>query len=393
MSDKITLFKVAGHNGWRCQKQLNKRRFFKDFLGSKSKCYEQAKDWWEDIKDKYRNHWDGTLSWAAFKEKWNEWALLSSPAKQALSKKSIEKYNWVFCTIERIVHPKYLRDISLQKLRLCRTVLEEEARTKGKDNHSVNHFVSCMRAAMAWAIDHGYMSDMDITSFHKLPTAKVEVKTNTITEIELLLKYGTIKERIVVLLGFDCGCRPEEMCNMLVEKLDLDNRFALISPNTRDDKKGIRAWTPKCGKNRPIRLTQRLVDLIRRFNPKGPYLLTNQYGEAYTNGGFCVFYRKFVKKVNSEIRRNEKENPIRITGTCKTLRKDYCTSRQEQGAPKKIVSLSMGHSDTEVITKHYTNQETAALVSLEYKRLLELDKYEVPLNLPATESATSSDGD
>lgn len=105
MSDKITLFKVAGHNGWRCQKQLNKRRFFKDFLGSKSKCYDQAKDWWEDIKSKYRNHWDGTLSWASFKDKWNEWALLTSPAKQALSKKVLKNTIGYFVQLNALFIP------------------------------------------------------------------------------------------------------------------------------------------------------------------------------------------------------------------------------------------------------------------------------------------------
>lgn len=385
------VFKVKGHNGWRGQKQINKTRFVKDFVGTKAECEAQCGEWLEMLENTYRNHWDGTLSWGQFKIKWREWATLETTAKEPMSRQSIKKYNLIFQTLERLIKPRYVRDITMQKLRYCRSILEQEAVKKGQDNHGVNHFVSCMRAAIKWGIDSGYMPEMDIENFHKVPTAKVVVKTNTIYEIETLLKYGSLKERIIVLLGFDCGCRPEEMCNLLLSKIDLNTRFAWISPNTEDKSKGIRKWTPKCGKTRQIRLTERLADMIKELNSQGPYLLMTPYGEAYTNGGFYVFYKKFLKRVNDTL--ETEHSPLRITGSCKTLRKDYCTSRQEQGAPKKMVSLSMGHSDEFVTTKHYTNAETEALRQKERERLQELDKYIVPLKINAIKRATDTDED
>ena len=204
------VFKVKGHNGWRGQKQINKTRFVKDFVGTKAECEAQCGEWLEMLENTYRNHWDGTLSWGQFKIKWREWATLETTAKEPMSRQSIKKYNLIFQTLERLIKPRYVRDITMQKLRYCRSILEQEAVKKGQDNHGVNHFVSCMRAAIKWGIDSGYMPEMDIENFHKVPTAKVVVKTNSISEIETLIKYGSLKERIIVSLPMWMGNRSAE---------------------------------------------------------------------------------------------------------------------------------------------------------------------------------------
>lgn len=379
MNDKITFYKVQGHNGWRVQKQLHAIRFVKDFYGSEDKRHREAAAWWEDIKTRYSNNWDGTKTWDFFKTKWEEWAKSSSKAKEPMAERTIYEYKWAFSQAQRLIAPlRYLADITIENLRRARGTLAEEAATRGNDNYGPNKFVTCMRSSLAWAMEQGYMRDILINNFHTLPTADIKVKTQSVKEIELLLKYGSTKERIVVLLGFDCGCRPEEMANMLVEKLDLENLFGDISDNAEDARRGIHYWHPKCHKVRQIRLTERLKKEILLLNPKGPYLITNQYGEPYSQEGFSHFYRKFVKRVNEEIRQKEKK-PIKITGTCKTLRKDYSTSRQGQGATIEETGKSMGHAGKEVTLEHYTNTATPQMRQQERERLKKLDKFIVPL--------------
>lgn len=379
MSDKIHLYQLQGRNARRCQKQINKIRFVKDFYGTEKQCYEYARAWWEDIKARYRDHWDGTKTWDFFTTKWEEWARLETRSKIPMAERTIKEYKWAFKQAERLISPlRYLADITLQKLRLARGVLEEEARAKNADNYGPNKFVGCMRASLMWAMEQGYMRDILLDNFRALPVAEIEVKTQSIREIELLLKYGATKERVIVLLGFDCGCRPEEIANMLVDNLDLENGFADITPHEADSKRDITRWHPKVWKRRQIRLTPRLTEEIKKLNPKGPYLIVNQYGQGYSQQGFSKMYRDFVKNVNERIRHEEKD-PIKITGTCKTLRKDYSTSRQGQGASIEATGKSMGHADKKVTQKNYTNTLTPQMRAQERERLKEMDKYIVPL--------------
>ena len=379
MNDKITLFRVQGHSGFRCQKQINKIRFFKDFTGTEEECREKAAFWWADLKEKFKQAPDGTRTWAYFKKKWEEWARKETVSKQPLAERTIYEYKLAFSQAERLIKPLFfLSDITVKKLRQARTLLAEEAEARGADNYGPNKFVTCMRAALTWAMECGYMDDIVLDNFHTLETAPVKVKTHHIREIELLLKYGSPKERVVVLMGFDCSCRPEEIANMLVEKMNLETLFGDISENPEDKKRGIHYWHPKRRKPRQIRLTERLRDEIVKMAPKGPYLITNQYGEPYSQEGFSHFYRKFVKRVNEQVRLNEKD-PIKITGTCKTLRKDYSTSRQGQGATLEETRMSMGHADSKVTIKNYTNQRTPEMLEQERERLKKMDQLIVPL--------------
>lgn len=378
MSDKIHLYPIR-QGVFRCQKQINRIRFVQDFYGTEKQCEPQARAWWEDIKLRYRDNWDGTKTWDFFKTKWEEWARLETKSKVPMAERTITEYKWAFKQAERLISPlRYLADITLQKLRLARGVLEDEARAKDADNYGPNKFVGCMRASLMWAMERGYMKDIILDNFRALPVAEVKVKTQSIREIELLLKYGSTKERVVVLLGFDCGCRPEEIANMLINNLDLENGFADITPHEEDSKHGITRWHPKVWKRRQIRLTPRLIAEIKKLGSEGPYLISNQYGEPYTQLGFPQFYGKFVKKVNACIRDKEKE-PIKIMGSCKTLRKNYSTSRQGQGASIEETGKSMGHADSKVTRKNYTDTLTPEMRAQERKRLKKMDQFIVPL--------------
>jgi integrase len=251
------------------------------------------------------------------------------------------------------------------------TGLEEEARKNGQDNYGINKIITCMRTALRWAMDKGYIEDFPIENLSLLPTEKPRPHTNGLKEIELLLKHGTAKERVIVFLGFDCGLRPEEIFNLRWEKLDLETRFGWISPNPD-------GWHPKRNKSRQFRITERLLKELEALGIEAEgYVIKNAYGAKFTQQGYNVFWRKFVKSVNRKIR------PQKITGTLKTLRKDYCTFMQAAGADTKSVSLSMGHADIKVTQQHYTDAQQEALRQAreqeERDNLLALEKYEVPL--------------
>lgn len=381
MGANVHLYQIRA-GVWRCQKQLKKMRFIKDFKGGTTAAREAAaRKWWADILARYSENVEGVKAWQFFKAEWKKWAQTDTPAEPALSARTIYEYGWAFSNAERLISPlRFLDDLTLPKLRQARAILADEARAKGADNYSPNKFVVCMRGAISWAIERGYMRDISLENFRTLPTAPVVVKTQTAREIELLLKYGTAKERVVVLLGFDCGCRPEEIANLLFENLDLENGFADIVPHDADEARGVFKWHPKVWKRRQIRLTPRLIAEIRRLDAsKSPYLITNQYGERYSQEGFSHFFQKFVKKINKEIRENE-PTPITITTTAKILRKSYSTSRQSEGATLADTAHAMGHASTRVTVKNYTNGIAPEMRAAERERLRKMDAFIVPLN-------------
>lgn len=368
-SFKGNVYRVAGyHGGYRGQITIDGKTYIRYFRGSMRQCQKACREWQQQIATKYRPASEGSLSWALFRDKWNEWAAMQDPP---LARRTVIEHNAAFDRVEEHIRPVFLEDITMRLLRLMITELEEKARKEGHDNYGVNKVITCARTDLRWAMNKGYMEDFPIENLSLLPVRKPQPHTNNIREIELLLEHGGAKERCIVLLGFDCGLRPEEIFNLRWEKLDLQSRFGWISPNSD-------GWHPKRNKNRQFRITQRLLKELEELGIKEEgYVIITDYGKKFTQQGYNVFWRKFVKSVNRKIR------PQKITGTLKTLRKDYCTFMQAAGADTKAVSLSMGHADIKVTQQHYTdaNQEALRLAHEQEERdnLLKLEQYEVPL--------------
>ena len=364
---KGTVIPVAGHSGYRGQITINGRTYYRYFYENKRESSRQCLEWQEAMLAKHRPDEDGGISWALFRDKWNENA---ENGRQPLAKRTIAEYNAAFDRTEQYVKPIMLADITMRGLRLMTTQLEEKAIRANEDNYGVNKVITCIRAALRWAMDKGYMEDFPIENLSLLPTEKPKPHTNGLKDIELLLKHGSAQERVIVFLGFDCGLRPEEIFNLRWEKLDLETRFGWISPNPD-------GWHPKRNKSRQFRITQRLLAELEELGIKEEgYVIITDYGKKFTQQGYNVFWKKFVKRINSK-------SSFKITGTLKTLRKDYCTYRQGMGADTKAVSLSMGHADIKVTQQHYTdaNQEALRLAHEQEERdnLLALEKFEVPL--------------
>lgn len=365
--------KIKGHSGLRGHVTVAKRRFYKYFYEETKKgCRQACKAW----RIKMKAQRDGSRSWSFFKTAWLHWA---THKKKPLAPRTVAEHQQAHKKLEEFIHPKFLSDLTMKNLRRWRAFLEEDAIRKKRDNYGANKHMGAMKTDIKWAIDQGHMEDVTINAFQLLEVNETEVKTQDVAEIELMLKYATTQERVVILLGFDCGLRPEEICNMLIVKLDLETRFGWISTNEENKKDGIITWVPKCGKSRQFRLTLRLVAEIKKLNAQGPYLIATRFNEPYSQQGFSVHYKKIVKRINARIEERDPANPIRITGTCKTLRKNYSTSKQAQGASRTFVGFTMGHADTAITTKHYTEQGNADLLAREREELKKLDQYEVPL--------------
>lgn len=381
----FSVCKIKGHNKYRGKAILDNREFVKYFAGNKKDAEAQCKGWKEKLIADLKDHYDGAKSWLFFKMEFLSWLKKNkSRYNENFQPRTIQEHTSSLKKVERVLRPRFMPDINVGELGKLKTALEKEALAKNVGFHGANKVLVNFKTALAWGIERGYVPDMSLSVVKLLSVPKVVVKIFTPSMISLMLKYANTKWRVAMLLGFDSGCRPEEVYSMLISKLDLENGFAWISPNVANAALGITAWNPKAGKTRQIRLTPRTIEEIKKLNPKGPYLITNKHNESFTEFNFSNTFKKYLKGINNRIQDNEKEDPMHISGTFKLLRKSYCTTRQGEGADIEDVSDSMGHENSQVTLEHYTSNDYAALsekqIQQERARLRDLDKYIVPLD-------------
>lgn len=395
MSEEIKHKKYTGMSSFipkgrtkRRYKFMYKRRLYqKSFEGTKKQCDEQFKLWKENkLKTLKDRPFDGSKTWSFFRAAYLSYIVNKTDKKTGrkyYKPRTIEEYGYAFNKFETLAKITYVNDLTLDIIRKVRAQLEEEASQKGCDNYGANKTLRCIYTALKWGIDRGIVPDISISALSLLDVSEVEVSTFSTRQIELLLKYSSPKWRVAILLGFDSGCRPEEVYNMLIRDLDLKEGFGEIVHHEEDKKSGIREWYPKRDKERPIRLFPRFIKEMKALNPKGPYLLTNRWGEPYNDDNFSKKFQKHIEAVNRKIASYE-DDPVKIVGTFKMLRKNHVTNLQIEGASEDEAAASAGHSDKKVTKKNYTNAKDEALkrakMSRQKEKLKEFDKFFTELN-------------
>ncbi|MGB2579424.1 integrase [Elusimicrobium simillimum] len=383
MKSGNSVCKIKGHNKYRGRIMINNRIFTKYFSENKLESEKQCKAWKEYLKLQFKERYDGAKSWIFFRTHFLEWlGQNKSKYNDAYKTRTIQEYIYAFDKTEQILSPRYMADITIKELGILKTELEKDAVLKRVGFYGANKVLICFKAAIKWGIERGYVPDMSLGAVKLLQVSKIKVKIFTPKEIELMLKYSPPKWRAAILLGFDSGCRPEEVYNLLLNKLDLTNGFAWVSPNKEDKQNSITSWTPKAGKSRLIRLTPRTIDEIKKIDSKSLYLITDRSNKPYKDTNFSNSFKQNLENINKQIEENE-TTPVLIRGTFKLLRKSYCTTRQGEGAALEDISNSMAHNNEAITIEHYTDMEYAPLknksIARQKERLRALDKYMVAL--------------
>lgn len=383
----LSSFIPKGRNKRRYKFMYKRQLYQKEFEGNKQQCDLQAKAWKEaKLKTLKDRPFDGSKTWAFFRGEFTSYIknkVDKKTGRKYYRPRTIEEYGYAFNKFESLIKINYVNDLTIDIIRKARTLLEQEAASKGVDNYGANKTLRSIYTALKWGIDRGIIPDISINALSLLDVSEVEVATFSTRQIELLLKYSPPKWRVAVLLGFDSGCRPEEVYNMLVRDLDLKEGFGEIVHHQEDKALGIREWYPKRDKERPIRLTPRLIKEIKTLRPQAQYLITDRWGEPYNDDNFSEKFRKHVEAVNRKIVDYE-DNPIKIIGTFKMLRKNHVTNLQIEGATEQQAAASAGHSDSKVTKKNYTNTRDEALkkarMQQQKEKLKEFDKFLTPLD-------------
>lgn len=370
---RVSGYKRPGRHGRRYRKQIGRRRY-EIFLSGNKEQRKHAYDLWvQELKNKHKSRkFDGSKTWSYFTDAFLHSLRTEKDAKTGQPvwrERTIKEYDYALQHFEKIIQPHYVRDLTFDNVTQFRRTRIAEAREAGDDNYGVNKDMGCLLRAFDWGMTEGYIPYIDLTPLrnaHKKTSAPI-VRVLTPWELFMLLKYSTPHMRVAIRMGLEGNMRPEELYNFIIDKLDPKTGIAWVSHNDEDKKRGIRAWTVKRDKERPVYLTPETVADILSLRLT-TYLLLNEKGQPFNDNTFSKLWARNLKKVNDMILRQEPDGH-KIQCTSRSLRKTHTTYMVQAGADEKEVSKYVAHSQIKTTEKHYISKE--ALREADAKERLE----------------------
>ena len=145
----------------------------------------------------------------------------------------------------------------------------------------------------------------------------------------------------------DSGCRPGEICSLMVEDCFPDESIWLVGNKTKN-KTGV--------KKRPIYLTPELVELTRQLigtRTEG-HLFLNRDGNPWTTDTVRCRFRNLREKLGLS-------KGVIPYGTRHRFASD-AINRQKMDS--LIVARLLGHSDGRMLQKTYFREDTDAMVEV-----------------------------
>ena len=338
MSPKISSFKRAGRNGKRYRKQINNRVYEKYFCGNKEQREYAYKLWVAELeKENKSRQYDGSKTWAYFVSAFIKYMRSEKDAKTGKPvwrERTIKEYQYALDHFKTIIKPHYIKALAFEDVAAFRRAKVAEAQKAGDDNYGVNKDMGCILRALDWGMTEGFVPFIDLTPLRNTPkrTSAPVVKVLTPWELSMLLKYSSPVMQVAVRMGLEGNLRPEEMYNFLLEKIDPKTGIGWVTHNDEDKKRGIRFWTVKRDKERPVYFTPDTIKDILSLGAK-TYLITNEDGKPLNDNTFSKHWNKNLKHVNDMILRREPDGH-KILCTYKSLRKTHTTYMLQAGAAK-----------------------------------------------------------
>jgi integrase len=366
----MSSYKAAGRSGYRYRKQINNRRYEKRFYGTKKERDEQYLAWRKELEEKQKSrNIDGSVTFDYFADQHMHYLRTvkdKTTGKNLYRPRTIEEYKYALARFKKTIRLRYMNDLTFKHVAAFRRVLRGEADAREENYYGVNKDVGAVIRAFEWGMPEAFVPVINFDIIKPLPTGSVVVTALQPWQMDLIVKYSSLKMRVAIKLGYYGGCRPEEVYNMLLSKIDHKRRLVMITENKEDKKLGIKAWEPKGGKERPVALEDDLLEDISRLNPKGPYLLTDKNDNPFTDKNFSNAFKTNLKHVNKMILSKENDTPV-IQCTFKILRKTTVTQMVARGAETEDASLYADHADTQVTEEHYLEEEVRKQAEMKQK--------------------------
>jgi integrase len=197
--------------------------------------------------------------------------------------------------------------------------------------------VVCVKRAFNWAAAEGIIADNPIKSVKK-PQQKARSRTVTAAEKREIL--DAIKDRQFREFVFamqETGARPGELRRVTAANVNLELGVIAL---------GEHKTAHRTGRPRIIYLTRAMIDLLRRLtslHPEGPLFRGPLSKRGFSSNGVRCRFRHLRKKLPH------------LKGVIATAyRHSFATDALEKGVGIAQVAELLGHADTKMVSRHYS---------------------------------------
>ena len=283
----------------------------------------------------------GSITWAAFKQKFFDWAKANKKPQTVARDKISAEY------LEEFTNVRELADITPALLEDFKTWLinrAEKTRPKGRKKyaktrgvlgpHGVNRTLTSIKALMRKAEDWNLIAPQKWHTVKKIKTAKGRIHFFKPPEVHILLEYTRTLDvnrpidkrppwETVTYLGARAGLRRAEIHNLTWD--DIDFRRGILSITPKKD------WAPKDYECRDIPMPEDLKNHLQRLPKRGVYVIYDKYGDRMSIGSYTAYYGRIVRACG-------------LKGSLHTLRHTYASHLVQNGVDLYTVSKLLGHS-------------------------------------------------
>lgn len=199
------------------------------------------------------------------------------------------------------------------------------------DNSAKNQTINSIKAFFKYVLD----KKLDTISIER-PRKKNRLPRVIDSEVleNRLSQVDNLKHRAILELGYRCGLRVSEVCNVLIKDIDSDRMLILV----RDS---------KFNKDRYVPMSKALLNVLRNyFKQVRPieYLFNGQFGLKYSHGSCQKIFKKYIDNTKS----------------FHSLRHSYGTTLVERDVNMRIIQKSLGHKSSRT-TEIYTHVSNISL--------------------------------
>lgn len=231
-------------------------------------------------------------------------------------------------------YPK-LRPSSLDEARI-NDWLDAERKRPWKQT-SRCHAITIAKLLLNWAVKNRLIAENPIKDMDRPTPARRERDLTQAERAQILAMFpeGDPFHNLLVALS-ESGARPGEVIRVTAQDVD----FAEGTWTLKEHK-----TAKKTGKKRVIYMSDRLSELTNKLakqNPTGPIFL-NADGNPWN-----------LNAINDRFERKRKSQSLDKEITAYHFRHAFTTDALENGVPIATVSELLGHTSTEMVSKHYS---------------------------------------
>lgn len=228
--------------------------------------------------------------------------------------------------------PVALSDVTPALLRAYRAQLVD----RGMSPHSVHGYQRAVRRLFSWLLDEGLV---DRNVARDVPLVKLPMqapKALTDDDLDRLLDrlpHESVRDRAIILLLADTGCRVGGLCSLTLDAVDLANRCATV---IEKGQRGRRVYYTD--------LTSDTLGLYLAVRPAGscPALFLSQSGTALSTNGVRLMLERVGKRAG-------------VKGRCNahSFRHAFARSFLRNGGNLAALGRILGHAPGSPVTAKY----------------------------------------